>query len=404
MLTAEPVCVVENRRGDGYCQCGRPRGKHSAVAGSNLRPPSPNGGQDPAESTVWDCRRHTVTQPCEDYGAICFRGFGCEPRYAEFSRVDQATDLEAVCRLLRDPHEWNLPPPRLLLSLWGAGPAHGMTPQLQDFLTTGFCRVAVATGAWVITDGQRGWLNGLLAEGIAKEACRIRLQDPNPVVLGISPWGSVANGQALEGAGLQPVPVNYNEVEANRSQRTEPGRVPLNHHHTHFLLVDDGTEGFGRSEAASQFRARLEEHVRSFGAAESSAVGARGSAVVVVVAVGGGVETVEGVWRALARDTPVLLLTPTGGAAHLIQHALGLLQTSGSSSSGVEGQVRQAVADCLDTDPEDTARVTNYLRGCAEKKHLISVFNLLSMDCTEKGEEAFLLALLKPVVGESVQR
>ena len=51
-------------------------------------------------------------------------------------------------------------------------------------------------------------------------------------------------------------PATYNVMELSQEKQLELS--PLNHNHTHFLLVDDGTEKQFGAEIA--FRARLEQH------------------------------------------------------------------------------------------------------------------------------------------------
>ncbi|XP_076454457.1 transient receptor potential cation channel subfamily M member 4-like [Babylonia areolata] len=289
---------------DDGCQCGRGRERHRDVDWSCA-------GQAAA---VWSSQLHTVTQLCDDYGTLCFRGYNCFPREAKFSRVDHAADMGTVWSLLTHPQLWRLSSPALLLSLLG-GHSPVLSPGLQDSLKRVFTLLSVSTGAWLVTDGSDGWLNALVAQGIEEERQRAEWEDYDPVVLGIGHWGTLANSQALEGAGRVVVPAKYCCSEAKEAKGRDLSRVGLDHRHTHFLLVDDGTEGQGGSHAASSFRANLEQHLLNL---SDSPARRRGSVMTVVVS--GGLTTLQEVCHALSRDRAVLVLTPTGGAADLIQH------------------------------------------------------------------------------------
>ena len=88
--------------------------------------------------------------------------------------------------------------------------------------------------AWVLTAGLHGGVNQLVAEALVDSYDEDMRRAP---CIGFCTWGSVENREVLEKNGTL---VKYSV--AARFDDTAKCR-PLNSNHTHFFMVDDGTEG-----------------------------------------------------------------------------------------------------------------------------------------------------------------
>ena len=82
----------------------------------------------------------------------------------------------------------------------------------------------------------------------------------------------------------------------------------LNGDHTHFLLVDNGTEGRDAWGSEVQFRAALEKELAALDR----------SSTLVLLVIGGGPGTMNTVLATAEAGLPIILLTDTGGAATAI--------------------------------------------------------------------------------------
>ncbi|KAH3872329.1 hypothetical protein DPMN_035544, partial [Dreissena polymorpha] len=188
-----------------------------------------------------------------------------------------------------------------------------------------------------------------------------RIKGENKVVaIGIATWGCIANREALDGDKSGLFPAHYLDVSEVQGRD-----IPLDHNHTHFLLVDDGTEGkFG---AEITFRSEFERYVSAkveTGVAESQSV----NVPVIQLVVEGGVNTMQTVWNAVSNDIPVLVLK-----------ALAALQTSlqrDTTSPGTERKKR--FQDSIHWG----------------KRKLVNVFCISQAD-TKDIDRAILYALLK---------
>ncbi|XP_076454456.1 transient receptor potential cation channel subfamily M member-like 2 [Babylonia areolata] len=78
---------------------------------------------------------------------------------------------------------------------------------------------------------------------------------------------------------------------------------------------------------------------------------------------------------------------------------MGRKNSDNSDSS--DSCVEKKILDTFGTGPEETARVMSCLKKCSEKRSLIGVFDLRTLDGSREAEESLLFATLKPVVGQS---
>ena len=238
-----------------------------------------------------------------------------------WARVPADVDPRFLQELLYD--DWALPKPNALISITGATKDSelGSMPLHEELeLRQGLVRVVHATGAWLASEaiGARG-ANALLS--------RVLQDDPEVVCIGVSPWKSVDQREALARAAGHHV-CAYHAAEATGG---------LSPSVSHFVLSDEGDPGKSLEGNASALRSAIENvlclppskqldvrepgPLRSY--SERSAVpdGYRSARATdagcprLLVVVGGGVATLQAVLSAVKRKTPVLVLPSTGHAA-----------------------------------------------------------------------------------------
>ncbi|KAJ8319038.1 hypothetical protein KUTeg_004129 [Tegillarca granosa] len=103
-----------------------------------------------------------------------------------------------------------------------------------------------------------------------------------------------------------------------------PGReIPIDHNHTHFLLVDDGS--IGNHSAQGAFKANLEQFISSqvyMQTADSKCQDV--NVPVVTILIEGGIKSISNTYESVKRNTPVLILEGSGRACEYVAYAYKL--------------------------------------------------------------------------------
>ncbi len=167
-----------------------------------------------------------------------------------FVRVSSLSKPEDVCDLLTS--HWGLDPPRIMISVTGGAKTFSLPPRLDLALRDGFERLSASGAVWFVTGGTNAGVMQYIGQAVNRS---------NPVgapVLGVVPWSVLNNKQALRyGPDGEPVRGGfafYGDPDAYANPNCS-----LDRHHTHFVLVDDGTEGKFQGEIS--FRAGLESRI-----------------------------------------------------------------------------------------------------------------------------------------------
>ena len=182
-----------------------------------------------------NARGERTSRPRPFVGSIRFPGTTTEPAKWVRLKLPQCTS-EGHLRALYQLHAstWATPPPCAVISVPPAGVADGSIPdQLRLALARGLVAAAKRTNAWVITGGAAEGVAGVIGGA---------LKGAGVPTVGVAAWERTAetalleensNGQVhLYGSGDN---VAY---AAKRGSIAGAGVVPLDPHHTHFLLVD----------------------------------------------------------------------------------------------------------------------------------------------------------------------
>ncbi|XP_070208359.1 transient receptor potential cation channel subfamily M member-like 2 [Littorina saxatilis] len=167
--------------------------------------------------------------------------------------------MKEVWQMMTDDDHWRLPLPKLLISVTGEAKTLTPHPRVKAILKQGLVNAAANTGAWIITGGRATGMMKMVGEAVSEYADATGNQTGQElVVLGIVSLGCVANRHLFKEKALQKngrKPLTY----IMPGEMSDSHCAPLDHNHTHFLLVDDGTERQPGGEI--DFRSDLEKYI-----------------------------------------------------------------------------------------------------------------------------------------------
>ncbi|XP_078603605.1 transient receptor potential cation channel subfamily M member 5-like isoform X2 [Branchiostoma floridae x Branchiostoma japonicum] len=208
---------------------------------------------------------------------------------------------------------WRIERPKVILSLY-CEPEHfslWKRRKIYDALQTGLIKLASTTNMWLITNGANLGVGKLVGDAMKREKARREYMmpkedDDQPMLraVGISPFCAVAH--------MMP---RWRTIQDGLSEQWE-----LNPDHTHFIVVDDGTDDNWNAE--HELRLQLQHHYSSPRRASSYCVlPSKKANPVVCVLVQGGPASIQYVQGCVQQETPVLLLKGSGKAADLLAFA-----------------------------------------------------------------------------------
>ncbi|XP_077993262.1 transient receptor potential cation channel subfamily M member 2-like [Glandiceps talaboti] len=368
----ECICFIQDKKSRGQdpiCGCGRSQTKHAKIL---------------KEEETWNRDLHTQTSKTDAYGEIEFPGYSKRP--ARYIRLDYKTKANEIVDLLVG--QWNLTLPSLLISVTGGAKDFTMTSKLKQVLRRGLTQVALSTNVWIITGGTHTGIMKHVGETVRDYTMGSRSTEESSIVtIGIAPWGivhhrntSLINKDDTNRArDLKPVHYKVDDPEGNEAS--------LDPNHTHFILVDDGTEY--KFETEISLRSAIEEAI------SKKHVGVDGEIKIptVCLALEGGPGTIETVKSALSKKIPVVIVAGSGRAADVLAWAVKQAtkhKKDGSFDQGLKERLMKALGN---TDKSDSVKV------CLEPENLalITIFDLDSKGSTI----GFDLALLKAVLKKS---
>uniref|UniRef100_A0A3Q1J6J4 Transient receptor potential cation channel, subfamily M, member 2 n=1 Tax=Anabas testudineus TaxID=64144 RepID=A0A3Q1J6J4_ANATE len=296
---------------EDVCKCGHLKTDHAAEA---IKPEDYTGKS-------WDKHRHVREVPTDAFGDIHFGGLG--QRTGKYARVSTDTDPEVLYNLLTE--QWKLSPPNLLISVTGGAKNFYLKARLKNMFHRGLIKVAQTTGAWIITGGTHVGVMKHVGHAVRDYALSSSSMQGQVVAIGVATWGVIHNRDTLmspEGC----FPAHYSMDNTNQ------GRLSLlDNNHTHFLLVDDGTQGLYGVEI--ELRGRLErcitrKHLGNKGAVTANAPGhyrISGLTIpAVCVVLDGGPGTLNTMYNAMLNGTPCVVLDGSGRIADVVAQVAGM--------------------------------------------------------------------------------
>ncbi|XP_076456247.1 transient receptor potential cation channel subfamily M member-like 2 isoform X2 [Babylonia areolata] len=372
---------------DKKCQCGHRRSEHR-----NPTEAETNGRLLSLDSE-WDHKKHSSPIPTNAFGEIEFVGYG--GKVAKYVRVDTETSMSMMKTLLMD--KWRIERPNLLISVTGGAKNFKMRARLKDAFRRGLMRAALSTSAWIVTGGTNTGVMKHVGEAVRDYGLTA---EGRVICIGFAPWGCVQNRNVLECGSMEERgkwPAEYRILE-----KQKPKQSFLDPNHSHFILVDNGSQHKFATEI--EFRAHLEKEISLM----TTNTGGRDAVPVPVclLVLEGGPGTLKTVMNAVQNNTPAIVIKGSGKCADVLAYAAQNVteteveskdkdgktytETSVSIEEKLKADIKQMVEEVF--GPKNSVQHANWVEQCIQKPHLISVFELESAGGVDV---AILKALLK---------
>ncbi|XP_078514890.1 transient receptor potential cation channel subfamily M member 2-like isoform X1 [Lissotriton helveticus] len=342
------------------CRCGNDKSQHKYEDSGHTEP-------------TWIREKHIIEMPTDAYGDLTLQGRGIN-KTAKYLRASDSTPPEVLYDMMRT--QWKLKVPNLLISVTGGAENIYMDPRLEKCFSWGrLVEAAQSTGAWIITSG----CNVGVAKLVGKAAWIFRYRGRGHheiVTIGIAPWGALHNRDGLirkEGG----LPAKYH-VDVNN----QGGHLSLDDNHSHFILVDDGTQG--DYWARTPLRTELERFISKQSVEEEADM----KIPTVCVVLSGGLNTLDIIHSSVTNNTPCVIVEGSGGVADIIAQGVKM-----KTSEFTNSEIREKLHRLQDTDEDETIT-----EATVKIQDIMRMSNLLTIFRKDKGSAQDLdvaMALLK---------
>ncbi|KAL9974194.1 hypothetical protein ACROYT_G011206 [Oculina patagonica] len=294
---------------------------------------------------------------------------------------------------------WNLKTPNLVISVTGGAKSFVLKPRLKEVFRRGLIKAAKSTSAWIITGGTNTGVMKHVGEAVKEQAITFGSEDKVNVI-GIATWGIVHRKESLIASkdknGLYPAWYRMEQVPGSSGH----GAL-LDSNHSHFLLVDNGTEG--KYGVEIDLRSRFEEAVMKAKTYSRSAAGAIGVPVVLLV-LEGGPNTVRTMCELIKKKIPAVVVDGSGRAADVVAYAYShtVKKCEGRTEINIidpafESKIRAKVADVFSFEKDkDVSKHYKMIEQVLEDEKMISIYRLDDeTNIPQDIDLAILKALLK---------
>ncbi|XP_053733768.1 transient receptor potential cation channel subfamily M member 2-like [Synchiropus splendidus] len=359
-------CVYFNKgAGEGVCKCGYLKELHMEEA---IR-------ADKYAGETWSIDRHVQEFPTDAFGDVTFGG--SSPKLSKYVRVSADTDPEVLFQLLTE--QWNLPPPKLLISVTGGAKNFSQRSSLKTMFHRGLIKVTQITGAWIMTDGTD---TGVMRHG-GRAVKDFSLGSDQVVTIGVATWGIIHNRETLvDTEGL--FPAHYTLDVAKQGPLS-----CLDSNLTHFLLVDDGTHGsYG---GTIELRSRL---VKCISEKPLDNTGNSSTIPVVCLILHGEPHTLNSIYNAMLNDTPCVILEGSGRIADVIAHVAHMHLSKVTMSLIRKLMVKFFPKESQDFSERQIIEWTKKIQDIMRMSHLLTVLRVSEKNQGEM-DAAILQALFK---------
>ena len=250
-------------------------------------------------------KRHTLREGLPaHFGSVRFPASKRPPsKWVGVPPDDGDPAMERLCKDLLIG-TWGLQAPTVLISVTGGAQDFKLKAKLELIFRRGLLKAAETTNAWLVTGGTHAGVMKLVGKTILGD------EDVSLPCIGVCTMGVIRDHERMKHESVGRIfPFRMDDGVKGGSVR-----VDLDPNHTHFVMVDDGSEGkFGKE---TQVRAALEDAICN-GKASNATQGLPPPAMVQLV-LAGGPFTLETVFATLNKGRPVVVLPESGGAAQHI--------------------------------------------------------------------------------------
>uniref|UniRef100_A0AAY5L9E7 non-specific serine/threonine protein kinase n=1 Tax=Esox lucius TaxID=8010 RepID=A0AAY5L9E7_ESOLU len=310
----------------------------------------------------WTVDKHTQESPTDAYGIVNFQG-GSHSYRAKYVRLSHDSRPESILRLMLK--EWQMELPKILISVHGGIQNFDLHPRIKQVVGKGLIKAAVTTGAWILTGGVNTGVAKHVGDALKEHCSR---SSKKICTIGIAPWGVIENREDLIG---RDVVASYQTLQNPLSKLNV-----LNNHHSHFLLVDDGT--VGKYGAEVKLRRKLEKHINL------QRIHARiGQGVpVVALILEGGPNVILTVLEYLQESppVPVVVCEGTGRAADILAYVHKQTEEGGGLPDGLEMDIITTIKKMFNFSHSDASHLFQTLMDCMKSKELVNSTNMPAFD------------------------
>ncbi|CAF3768859.1 unnamed protein product [Rotaria sordida] len=219
--------------------------------------------------------------------------------YAHFS---MNTSVRIIAEFIIQ--EWNIPKPKLIMSIIGGAKNFTLTDQFESNIINGIIKVALKSNVWMITNGYKVGIVQL----IGQEINRIKLSKFNKntiIAIGIGNWGSIKNVEILTDMQTEEKNKKKKRIpkildsENEEEDELQSGECYLEMNHSHYLMLDDGTY---RCFDTKDYRTCLSS--------------------LVTIVVEGGEDTIRNMYSDLKNKVPIVIIKGSGRVADFMSRWL----------------------------------------------------------------------------------
>ncbi|XP_039250889.2 transient receptor potential cation channel subfamily M member-like 2 isoform X1 [Styela clava] len=309
------------------------------------------------------------------FGEIEFGG--TSTRTAKYVRVADTTNVDILYQLFKK--HWKLKTPNLIISVTGGAKNFSLRSRIEEVFRKSLIKAAENTGAWITSGGTHAGVMKHVGKAV-KNYAAIRDDKDKVVTIGMAPWGVVFRNDKLinQIASTNLLPKQYDPDEKKQGKRSI-----LDYNHSHFILVDDGSEDKYGVEI------NLRTELESFLARQRTRDGVE--VLIVCVIVQGGPGSLKTVAESIHKKTPVVVVGGSGGWADILATA-STMDPRNIGRTVVEELLEE---HNMDSDENQIDAWTDMVKRCISSKNLLTVFDYDPNDLSRDLDIAILEALLK---------
>ncbi|XP_078514884.1 transient receptor potential cation channel subfamily M member 2-like [Lissotriton helveticus] len=354
------------------CYCGNAKSQHLLVPRIHI--------EGEPEDTEWIPEKNIEEMPTDSFGDFTFKGLG--NKITKYVRASNNTSSKVLYEMMTD--QWQLSVPNLLITVTGGAKNFSMNPRLKNLFSKGLIKAAQSTGAWIITGGCHAGVMKLVGEAVRDFGMSgSSYGDSEIVTIGIATWGIVYNRASLisKAGGL---PAEYYLDVDNQGSL-----CCLDNNHSHFILVDDGTQGAYGVEIP--LRTKLEKFI------SEQTVEKGGAAIkipIVCVVLEGGPGSLDTIHSSMMNNTPCVIVEGSGRVADVIAQVADM-NPSKITIALIKEKLRSLFQDTFDSFSENKIiEWTKKIQDIVRMSQLLTVFRE-NKDGAQDVDVAILQALLK---------